>query len=90
VEALAMTARTKKTTVFAIVRVDSFHHADASPEETITIKKIVWEQATAVQEVERLNQLNASKGARYFWQMAHLDSAPSLESDEPAAGATDI
>ncbi len=59
--------------VFAIVRVDTFHELDVPFEKTVTVKKVVWTEKIAEQEVERLNKLNASVGAVYFWQLTRLE-----------------
>ena len=53
--------------VYAVVRIDDFL-AD-SGDAAITIKEIVPTMEEAIQEVERLNKLNASKEAHYFWQL---------------------
>jgi hypothetical protein len=60
---------------FAIVRVDTFHPEDEQPEprNSITVKRIVWDQATAEAEVARLNGLNGDKGCVYFWQQTRVD-----------------
>ena len=55
----------KKLQVFAILRVDIGIH---SLEDAVTVKEILPGRVEAEREVERLNKLNASKGARYFWQ----------------------
>jgi hypothetical protein len=69
---------------YVIVRFDGFHD-DADPETAITVKKVVWDQATAEREVERLNRLNAEKGCVYFWQMTRVERTvnPTL-AGEPA------
>lgn len=72
--------------VFAIVRVDSFHHHDAAPEDTITVKKIVLNRQLAEDEVARLNALNRDKGCSYFWQVTRLER--SGEPAKEAAGAS--
>ena len=38
----------------------------------VTVKQIVMTAEEARDEVIRLNQLNASKGCKYFWQATHL------------------
>ena len=55
----------KKFQVFAVIRVDS---EIASLEDAITVKEILSNANEAEIEVERLNKLNATKGARYFFQ----------------------
>lgn len=38
----------------------------------VTVKQIVMTAQEARDEVLRLNQLNASKGCKYYWQATHL------------------
>ncbi len=38
----------------------------------VTVKQIVMTAQEARDEVMRLNQLNDSKGCKYFWQATHL------------------
>ena len=60
-----------KIQVFSIVRIDDSPKSEVNPEDfqqLVTVKQIVPTQAEAEQEVYRLNELNAEKGARYFWQ----------------------
>lgn len=53
-----------KVAVYAVVRIDG----SQSGEDAITIKEVLPTMEQAIEEVERLNKLNDSKGARYFWQ----------------------
>jgi len=69
------TSNSKYNHVLAIVRVDTFQDPDFSFEQMVTVKKIVWNQTTAKQEVERLNKLNAAKECLYFWQMTRLEKS---------------
>jgi hypothetical protein len=55
--------------VFAVLRVEE---GGGRIEDAVTVKKILRSQELAMAEVERLNALNASKGARYFWQVSRL------------------
>ena len=57
--------------VFAVLRYDP---EDCAPdiERHVTVKEIVWSLDLAQAEVTRLNQLNAAKGVRYFWQATRL------------------
>jgi hypothetical protein len=55
---------------FAIVRIDLYLD---DPEERVTVKRIVWEQALAEAEVARLNEVNSDKQCRYFWQYTRVD-----------------
>jgi hypothetical protein len=57
--------------VYAIIRLDRFNSA-ATPEEAITVTKIVSSLDFAKSEVERLNKLNGSKGVTYFWQTTRM------------------
>jgi hypothetical protein len=61
--------RKAKTHVYAIIRVDeSYEHI----EDKITVKAVVRSIEEAKAEVARLNTLNESKGAKYFWQTTRL------------------
>jgi len=55
----------KNDPAFAIVRIDADVQND---EDRFTVTRVVWDEAFADSEVARLNELNAPKGARYFWQ----------------------
>ena len=55
----------KNEPAFAIIRVDENQRRD---ETRFTVTRIVWDESVAEAEVERLNALNADKGARYYWQ----------------------
>ena len=70
-------ARTKQH-VDAIVRIDEFD-SSVTLEDIITVKEVVWSIEQAEGEVSRLNELNESKGCRYFWQTTRLiaNDAPS-------------
>jgi hypothetical protein len=64
--------------VYAIVRIDGFLadlYSDVEP--LITIKKIVWSQEEAEEEVERLNRLNEKKNCKYFWKLTRLEDNSS-------------
>jgi hypothetical protein len=50
------TPNSKYVHVFAIVRIDTSQGSNTFPEDVVTVKKIVWNQACAAQEVERLTQ----------------------------------
>ncbi len=67
--------RKRKTPVYAVVRVDDY--PSGTLESCITIKEIVWSLEEAETEVARLNELNRSKGCRYFWQSTRLIDADS-------------
>ncbi len=64
---------------YAVVRVDTFQVEEMPIEEfdwhsLVTVKKVVWDQGTAEQEVKRLNSLNDDKGCIYFWQITRLEA----------------
>jgi hypothetical protein len=54
----------KKVQVFAVMRLDL--EVD-SLEDAVTVKEILPGKNEAATEVERLNRLNGTKGARYFF-----------------------
>ncbi|HYU98610.1 MAG TPA: hypothetical protein VE977_07270 [Pyrinomonadaceae bacterium] len=62
--------RKRKTPVYAIVRIDDY--STGALEDNITVKEIVWSLEEAEAEVARLNELNDSKGCRYFWRSTRL------------------
>ena len=73
--------RKRNTQVYAVVRIDNYPTDEL--ENNITIKEIVWSLEEAEAEVARLNELNASKGCRYFWQSTRLIAANAeLENRE--------
>jgi hypothetical protein len=61
-----------KTHVYAIIRVDEFYDQATPIENKITVKAVVRSIEDAKAEVARLNTLNESKGAKYFWQTTRL------------------
>jgi hypothetical protein len=55
---------------FAIIRIDP----DMAEEQNrITVKRVVWDEATAEREVQRLNELQAESESFYFWQYTRVD-----------------
>ena len=58
-----------KTQVYAIVRLDD---SMISLEDGISVKEVVWSLEEAEAEVARLNQLNGSKGSKYFFRTTRL------------------
>ena len=68
-----LTMRKSKTPVYAVIRIDNY--SAAALEDNITVKEIVWSLEEAEAEVARLNELNDSKGCRYFWQLTRLITA---------------
>ena len=59
---------------YAIIRVDLDVEDD---EARFTVRRIVWSEELAEAEVQRLQELNADKGARYFWQYTRVDRRSS-------------
>ena len=53
-----------KLQVYAVVRIDEYQKGEAA----IKVKEILPTMEEAIKEVDRLNTLNSSKGAHYFWQ----------------------
>jgi hypothetical protein len=70
--------------VYAVLRLDEFQGLEVPLDHKVTVKKIVWSEAVARAEVERLNQLQAGKGCLYFYQVTRLDPVPAGAG--PAAG----
>jgi hypothetical protein len=68
--------------VFAIVRIGDGAFMECDPEAAITVKKIVWSQQEAEQEVARLNRQNRDRGALYFRQITRLERR-SADEQEP-------
>jgi hypothetical protein len=58
-----------KTQVYAIVRLDD---SMISLEDGISVKEVVWSLEEAEAEVARLNELNGSKGSKYFFRTTRL------------------
>lgn len=60
---------------WAVVRIDSSDSNTSRTEELVhrmTVKEVVFDEATADAEVARLNGLNQDKGAFYFAQVTRL------------------
>lgn len=56
---------------YAIIRLDLDPvHTD---ENRYTVKRVVWSEDEAAVEVARLNEINADKNCRYFWQHTRVD-----------------
>jgi hypothetical protein len=74
-----------------VVRVDGPLDGSMSPEDVqsrITIKKIVWTEADAAGEVERLNGIERERlpeasvdGRFYFWQYTRVFDDRSVRGD---------
>ena len=68
--------------VWVVVRVDrSTVSADTTAElaDCIAVKEVHWDEARAAAEVLRLNRLNGSKGAFYFYRVARFRQQPPEE-----------
>ncbi len=61
----------RKQQVYAVIRIDR-GAPSSEPKDTTTVTKIVSSLDVAKAEVERLNKLNAAKGATYFWQTTRM------------------
>lgn len=64
-------SKAQKEQAFAIVRLDDFQGPDVDLRNRVSVKRIVWDQAEAEAEVERLSGL--TEGVRYFWQATRVD-----------------
>jgi hypothetical protein len=58
--------------VYAILRHDGFHGADAPPQITVTVKEIVASLELAESEVARLNGLREQSDIQYWWQRTRM------------------
>ena len=58
--------------LYAVVRVDLESLGTGKPDAGITVKEVVWSQAKAEAEVERLQEINKNKGCIYFWQTTRM------------------
>jgi hypothetical protein len=63
---------TTEKQVYAILRYDEFQDPATLIENRVTVTGVVRDEATARAEVQRLNDLNAEKGSRYYWQATRL------------------
>ena len=68
----------KNDPAFAIVRIDAGVEDD---EDRFTVTRIVWDERFPESEVRRLNELNAAKGPRYFWQATRAESVVRQRRD---------
>ena len=57
---------------FAIVRIDDFLSSTTELRNRIKVKRILWNQHEAEEEVKRL-QAEAGEGCTYFWQTTKVD-----------------
>jgi hypothetical protein len=64
----------QQTQMYAILRFDELAESTEPIENRVTVTKLMQEQSAADSEVSRLNKLNGSKGAKYFWQTVRLET----------------
>jgi hypothetical protein len=55
---------------YAIIRLDL--DPVYTDEDRYTVKRVVWSEDEADAEVARLNEVNADKNCRYFWQYTRV------------------
>jgi len=55
---------------FAIIRIDPYQDEE---QNRVTVKRVVWDEALADREVQRLNELKANSESFYFWQYTRVD-----------------
>ena len=55
---------------FAIIRIDPYQDEE---HHRVTVKRVVWDEAFAEREVQRLNDLKAESESFYFWQYTRVD-----------------
>ena len=59
--------------VYAVIRIDLFlDDLDVSPENRIKVKSVYYNRDIAIEEVNRLNNLNDNNEQIYFWQVTRL------------------
>ena len=73
----------KKIHVYAVIRADEYISGD----EGITVKAILPTMEEAIQEVERLNQLQQGKNCHYFWCIGRY--FPQGRSNQPEGSSSD-
>ncbi len=56
---------------YAIIRLDL--DPAYSEEDRFAVKRVVWSEDEAAAEIARLNEVNADKNCRYFWQYTRVD-----------------
>ncbi len=72
--------------VYAIIRVDEFQGPDCPVNDKVAVKEIVWTEAEADQEVDRLNSLPSKpKETYYYSQVTRLVLKPAEPQPPPAA-----
>jgi len=53
---------------YAVLRYDEFQDSSIPIENRMTVTRVLFDEANARAEVQRLNALNGEKGCRYFMQ----------------------
>ena len=66
------------TEAFAILRADGLH---PSPQDDVTVVKVLTSQQDAEAEVVRLNHVNAGKGCTYWSQSTRIIPEPKAETE---------
>ena len=59
--------------VFAVIRLDDFHSAEAPLEDRFSVTEVFFTDEAAEQEASRLNALNSGKDCRYVVRITRLD-----------------
>jgi hypothetical protein len=70
--------------VFVVIRIDTFQE-NVPLKDKITVTEAFLTQEAAEREVKRLNELNGSKGALYFWRVARIERPVEKHTPEPAS-----
>jgi hypothetical protein len=64
---------------YAIIRIDEHEKTNLQKKYLVMVKKIVWSMQIAVNEVQRLNELQKDKTSYYCWQQTKID--PNVAPD---------
>ena len=67
---------------FAIIRIDRCQHFINHPKDYISIKKVVYDEQTAQDEVERLNQLRSHPEIEYYYQITRIEKSVDSSSND--------
>jgi len=74
----------EKINLYVVIRVDEYE--SISREDGIRIKEILPTLEEAVEEVERLNKLNAGTRSHYFWRLGrYFPQGRTKESDKSSS-----
>ena len=71
--------------VYAIVRIDAFYTVDVTPQDAITVVKVLWSEESAEAETARLNQVNSGKRTSYHMKMTRLERRSSEAANDIGA-----